>query len=232
MLMKSKLKLKYLILSDIHLSSPVSRSDKAVEVLDQYDPDTLIINGDLIDSEHLKRLKKHDWTFLSKLRKLSKHHKVVVIKGNHDGKILDFIGELIGLDIVESCDIEIGKKKYHVVHGDKFDNWIRESPVISEIATGIHYWFQKLGGRKQQIALFLKRSTKKYLRCTDKVKKISIAFCQKLGYDGIIVGHTHFCEHEVIDNFEYWNSGCFAEADGKNSYITVDELNKIEIKYI
>ena len=230
--MKDKLKLKYLILSDLHLSSPVSRSDKAVEILDQYEPDTLIINGDLIDSEHLKRLKKHDWAFLSKLRKLSKNHKVVVVKGNHDGKILDFIGELIGLDIVDHYDIEVGDKKYHVVHGDKFDNWIRERPIISELAAYIHYLFQKMGGREQRVALFLKHTTKKFLRCTDKVKRTSLDFCRKNSYNGVVVGHTHFQEYEKVDEIEYWNSGCFAEAEGKNSYITIDRLCRIEIKFI
>jgi UDP-2,3-diacylglucosamine pyrophosphatase LpxH len=230
--MKEKIKINYLILSDLHLSSPVSRSDKALEILDQYDPSTLIINGDLIDSEHLKRLKKHDWAFLSKLRKLSKTHKVVVIKGNHDGKILDFIGELIGLDIVDNYDIEMGETKYHVVHGDRFDNWIRERPIISELASSIHYLFQKMGGKKQRVALFLKHTTKKFLRCTDKVKRTAIDFCKKNYYNGIIVGHTHFYEYEKIDDLEYWNSGCFAEADGKNSYITINRLNQIEIKFI
>lgn len=229
--MKNRLKLKYLIVSDIHLSSPVSRSDKATEILEKYEPEVLIINGDLIDSEHLTRLKKHDWAFLTQVRKLTKRHRVVVVKGNHDGGILDFLGELLGLDIVSHFDFEIGVKKYHVVHGDRFDNWTSEKPFITEFASSVYYWFQKFGGRKQRIALFLKHHTKKFLRCTDKVKLLSFEYCKKHGFDGLIAGHTHFAEHEVTEGVEYWNSGCFAEAEGKNSYITVDMMGSIQLKY-
>ena len=229
--MKKCQKIQYLIISDIHLSSPVSRSDKAIEILEKYEPDTLIINGDLIDSENLTRLKKHDWSFLSKIRKLTKRHRVVVVKGNHDGGILDFLGELLGLDIVDNFDFDIGMKRYHVVHGDRFDNWISERPFLVAVASGFHYWMQKLGGKKQRFALFLKHRVKKYLRCTDKVKRLSFEYCQKHGYDALIAGHTHFPEYEVTDEIEYWNSGCFADADGKNSYITIDHLGKVELKY-
>lgn len=227
-----KQKVKFLIISDIHLSSPVSRSDKASEILNLYEPETIIINGDLIDSEHLTRLKKNDWKFLSNIRKLTKHHRVLLVKGNHDFNILDFLGELLGLDVVEHFSFTLDKKKYYVVHGDLFDNWISDRPIITEIASFIHLWFQKLGGRRQKIALFLKHASKKYLRCTDKVKQKSYEFCKKHGYDGLISGHTHFPEYEIKEDIEYWNSGCLSDADGKNSYIIINFDNKIEIKYV
>ena len=224
--------IKYLIISDIHLSSAVSRSDMAMKVLDMYDPTTIIINGDLVDSEHLKRLRKNDWKFLSKIRKLSDDHKIIVVKGNHDGGILDLLGDLLGLEVVKHTVIVLGEKKYYVVHGDQFDDWISERPWMAEIGTALYYWFQKLGGRKQRIALFLKHYTKTFLRCTDKVKRLSHDFCLKHGYNGLIAGHTHYAEHEISGGVEYWNSGCLADADGKNSYIVINNNNTIEIKHI
>ena len=72
-----------LIVSDIHLGTCVSQKDKFLKVLD-LNFKTLIINGDLFDNYSFHRYDKKDWKILSKIRKLTKTHNVVLVQGNHE----------------------------------------------------------------------------------------------------------------------------------------------------
>ena len=85
-------KINTLIISDLHLGTPVSQSEKILKVL-LSDFDRLIINGDLFDNHSFVRYKKQDWKILNKIRKLSKTKEVILVEGNHDG-CSDFIAAI------------------------------------------------------------------------------------------------------------------------------------------
>ena len=61
-----------LVVSDIHLGSPVLRVKELLDLLDQ-EWSQVVVNGDLLDSGKFHRYNKRHWKVLSKLRKLSKH---------------------------------------------------------------------------------------------------------------------------------------------------------------
>jgi UDP-2,3-diacylglucosamine pyrophosphatase LpxH len=82
------MKIDALFLSDIHLGTKGSNADKVLEVLKQYQPNTLFLVGDIIDGWMLKR--KFRWTqshtnVIRKILSYSKNGtKVIYIPGNHD----------------------------------------------------------------------------------------------------------------------------------------------------
>ena len=80
-----------LVISDIHLGSPVSKVKSLAKVLKNEKYDHLIINGDCFDSKYIERYKKRHWNILSLLRKISKKKKVTFILGNHDIKSKNII---------------------------------------------------------------------------------------------------------------------------------------------
>ena len=56
-------------------------------------------------------------------------------------------------------------------------------------------------------AKFLKRNSKTFLRCKDKVKNSAIKLAKHEKSDFVCCGHTHFAE----EGNEYFNSGSWTE---------------------
>lgn len=219
---------KYIIISDTHLGSDVSQREKIIDLLRHIETENLIINGDLIDTNHLKRLNKKDWKILSLLRKLSKNTKIIYIRGNHCHDIAETLSDLLGFEFKLEYDFSLNSNKFHVEHGDKFDTFISKYWLITEIATGFYYWVRRFSGPRQIIAQYLKKRSKNFIKCIEKVKNRAVKFCTINNYDYIICGHTH---HAFLEkDYKYINSGCFTEADC--SYITIDKNCDIKLVYV
>ena len=212
-------KYKYLIFSDVHLGSKVTQSEKLIQVLKTVAAETIIINGDLIDINHTNRLNKKDWEILSILRKLSKSSRVIYISGNHDDKIYEMISELLGFEHFKNFQFTINKKLYHITHGDIFDSFISKYNLITEIATTIYYIIQRFSTKKQILARAIKRRSKNFIKCCEKIRNRALTYIKSNNINCIILGHTH--HKELSKNKEYVNCGCFTETEC--SYVTIDE---------
>ena len=125
-----------IIMSDLHLASDVCRSKKILDFLHSIDDTTklLILNGDVMDNLNFKRLSKDHWKILKKLRSIAKWCNVVWIKGNHDTEQAEVIANLIGVQFVEQIETKIGNKNLLIIHGDKFDVFMKKRPITSKIA--------------------------------------------------------------------------------------------------
>ena len=220
--------IKYTIMSDLHLGSDVCQRDKIIEVLKSLKTETLILAGDIIDIDHLKRLSKKDWKILSLLRKMSKNTHIIYIRGNHDSNLAETISDLLGFEFCKNYDFMIGNKKFHVLHMDEFDTFISSFPWITEIATGIYYYIQLLSPKKQILARILKRKSKNFIKSCENTRKRAEKFALEMGYDKIIGGH---CHQWYIDNdSRYINVGCFTEIEC--SYLEINNLENCVMKFI
>lgn len=217
---------KYIITSDWHIGSKVCEYDKLIYFLKHITTDVLILNGDIIDIDHTKRLNKKDWEILSLLRKMSKNTKIIYIRGNHDSNVSKTLSDLLGFEHCESYELNIANKRVAVVHGDEFDFFINKFWFITEVATKIYHWIQRFSTKKQVLARSLKRKSKRFIKCCDNIKKGAINYCTIKHYDVIICGHTHFKE----DNENYKNCGCFTEAEC--SFISINKNDKIKLNVI
>jgi UDP-2,3-diacylglucosamine pyrophosphatase LpxH len=210
---------KYVITNDWHIGSEVCQRDKIIHFLKNLQTEVLILNGDIIDINHTKRLKKKDWEILSLLRKLSKNTRIIYIRGNHDHEVAELISELLGLEFKNEFDFVINGRKYHVTHGDFFDTFISNFPIITEIATGLYYWIQRISPKKQALARALKRQSKGFIKCCDKIKKHAEHYAEVNHYDYVICGHSHLSYFHTDSC--YINTGCFTEVEC--SYLEIDE---------
>ena len=81
-------KWKTVIMSDLHLGSRQSQTDKILKFLEENEMETLILNGDIIDGWAIRSNGK--WTndctrIIRNIIKLSEGKtKVIYIRGNHD----------------------------------------------------------------------------------------------------------------------------------------------------
>lgn len=221
-------KIDTIVISDLHLGSPVSQRNKILQVL-SLDFNTLIINGDLFDSISFKRYKRKDWAVLSKLRKLTKSHHVVFINGNHD-KDVEFIGAITGMELKDSHAFSVNGIRFIAEHGDNFDHWIKYKPVITFIFTGLYYWVQKFD-KSHKITRKLKKISKTWIDAKNMVGKRFLDRHYQQA-DVCLAGHTHYPEikYSQFHKCFYVNSGSFC--DEPSSYVVIYDDGSFDLQYL
>lgn len=214
-------KVDAIILSDVHLGSPMSRASELVKILRGYSFTTLILNGDIFDNANARTVQDNGWEFLSYLRELTVQKKEVVwIAGNHDLFARKFFTLLGAHTCTEYAFTHLGKKCL-VFHGDKYDKFLVRNGVMSSTMGASYRAFQRLGGKRQRVSRFVKRRYKSWLRLSPRVAKGAVKHGLSRNADVVICGHTHQALETEIDGVEYYNSGCWA--DKPSSFVVLDE---------
>jgi UDP-2,3-diacylglucosamine pyrophosphatase LpxH len=219
-----------LVVSDIHLGSPVCKVKAITSVLKNEKYDTLIINGDLLDNKYISRYKSKHWKVLNIIRRISKKKKVILIKGNHDVKAA-ILARILGLEFIERYEARIGEKNFLFMHFQQFDPFIFKHPFITHIAEQIYYFFQWID-RSKRIARFLKRNSKSFLNIRFNIRSKALFHIKMTKYDAICGGHIHYAEAYTCPDSgkEYYNSGSFC--DEPCHYLLIDAQGNVKIKEI
>ena len=128
---------KTIFLSDVHLGTPDCKITEVNDFLRRTRCEKLVLNGDIIDSWHLRRKPQH-WTgqhtrFIRMvLRKMEKDGtEVIYLRGNHDDELRRFMP--LRLSKLHICNEHIHDNpngKYMVIHGDVFDQVTTEIFVL------------------------------------------------------------------------------------------------------
>ena len=90
---------KVVIMSDLHLGMKDCKPKRILEFLDTIDTDLLILNGDIIDIDALRRgskWKDKHMKVLIKLLDMSRHTEIIYIRGNHDNDVKDLYNSILG----------------------------------------------------------------------------------------------------------------------------------------
>lgn len=223
------MKVRTLIISDIHLGMIDSKAEEVCALLDNTEFERLVLLGDIIDGWALARGAKWRPAHMKCIRKIlkaaQKGRQVIWIMGNHDDFLKDWIPfDLGGVIICERYDLMVGDKKYLLIHGDVFDVFITNMK-----------WLAKVGSIGYDMALFLNRWYNRYRKWVGKPyfslsKRIKESFkqaasfinkfeehisdlAQQEDYYGVICGHIHKAEVKSMDNgVHYLNSGDWVES--------------------
>ncbi len=219
------------IVSDIHLGSDVSRSKRLVELLRMLTFKRLILNGDVFDDLNFKRLTRDDWKFLSFIRKTSNPKKnidVVWVVGNHDGGVSEILTHLLGVPVHEEYVWEHAGVTHLAIHGHQFDKWITEHALITAVASWMYLVIQKVDP-KHRASRWVKRTSKKWLRLSDKVgHDAALHGKRKHNAQVVFCGHTHRSIDIMVDDVRYLNSGCWT--DKPSQYITIEHNGNVSIR--
>jgi UDP-2,3-diacylglucosamine pyrophosphatase LpxH len=203
-----------LIVSDIHLGSPNSQAPLLSRLL-QADFDRLILNGDTVNGLNFKKFQPKHWRIVSQLREIARKRELILIRGNHDGHAaveghfgpFDVLATLLGVELLEEYRIEAGDRKYLVLHGDRFDptlNW----PLLTDAADWCYQTTQKVNRR---VAKWLKRRVKTLGGVVELVKRNAVEYARARGFQGVITGHSHFSDDELIEGMHFLNTGCWVD---------------------
>ena len=220
-----------IIISDVHLGSPVSRSKQLIEMLETFKFNRLILLGDIFDDLNFKRLSGTHWKFLSYLRKISnpeKNIEIVWVEGNHDEGLSDIISVIIGIPAFTEFQWENEGKNILAIHGHQWDRFLNENVLISKIAASVYLGIQRFGKTKQRISRFVKRRSKRWLRLSGKVASGAIDYAKNKNADVVICGHTHHIYEKEDKGVKYYNSGCWT--DVPSSCVVIEHSGEIKIE--
>ena len=225
--MKDKTHYPTVVLSDIHLGTPFSKTIEVAEFLKTITCDRLILNGDIIDGWHLKKKsyrawkKKHTLFFRVIIKMIEKSGtEVIYVRGNHD----DFLDNLIPVNffnfkIVKNF-IHKGRsgKRYYVTHGDVFDHITTNMKWMSKLGdTGytlllyVNKWYNfyrsKRGKPYYSLAQEVKQKVKSAVSYISDFEESLVDLAKAKRCDGIICGHIHHPENKYYGDIHYLNSG-------------------------
>ena len=216
-----------IIMSDLHLGSKYSNPIEIIDFLNNNECETLILNGDIIDADALKRggsWGKEEMKCLRKIIKKSYKSNVYWIRGNHDDFLYDFIPFEIGnIKILENIEYEgLNGKKYIILHGDIFDIFVTEMKLLAKLGSigydftlWLNKWYNKyrlyIGKEYFSLSQKIKSNVKSATNFIGDFEKHMVNHAKNLNCDGVICGHIHKSEISKIDDIIYMNSGDWQE---------------------
>jgi len=219
-----------LLVSDIHIGSKICRTDKIINLLKTAQYKTLIINGDLFDSEVTKSFDNMHWQLVSLISKVAKTRKVIMVGGNH-GRKLDSLARNMGIEIMDHHTFAIGPNKFLCMHGDQFDPFVTYLPRTTYIFTHIFYIIQHINKRNQNSSMFIKRLSKRILGVSShRQQKLATHQAIRRNANVVICSHTHLPYTNSKGNVLYINSGSFC--DNPSTYVTIDHAGNAKLKKI
>ena len=213
-------------MSDLHLGSRVCRRDKIISVLKNIEFHTLVINGDLFDSNDTEKLTDKDFEILEMLRKIAQNHTVLLIGGNH-GRKLDVLAEDLGIEIRNEYAFTLGENRFLCFHGDEFDLFVKHFPMTSAMFGKLYYLIQKLSTKKQKGPVMVKMIMKKILRVPRRQERLALKHGAARGAQVVICSHTHIPHMETKNGILFINSGSFC--DNPSNYVAISPTGETEL---
>lgn len=199
-------KLKVSVISDVHLATHASKAKVLLKYLKSIHPETLVLNGDIIDSWRFSRNyfpKSHLKVVRQLIKMLEKGVKVVYVTGNHDEFLRKFNGSEMGnLKIVNQFVLEMNGKKTWIFHGDIFDHIIHQAKWLAKIGAASYGLISLINAAVNRILLLLgyqevriyKSIKKKFLKENTPLSRFEqavIKVAAERNYQTVICGHTH-----------------------------------------
>ncbi|MEO6395970.1 MAG: UDP-2,3-diacylglucosamine diphosphatase [Devosia sp.] len=222
-------RLRALFLSDVHLGMRPTRIGQLVDFLRHHDADTIYLIGDILDGWRLT--KAWYWppaytAFVESLiDKAARGTRIVVLPGNHDEFLRDYLGTYFGE--VEFVDRTIHTtatgKTYLVMHGDQFDiviahakwlayvgDWayrmaLRVNIFINWVRRRLHRPYWSLSG-------WAKNKVKNAVSIIGRFEEALTLEARESGVDGVICGHIHFADMHERMGIHYINTGDWVES--------------------
>jgi UDP-2,3-diacylglucosamine pyrophosphatase LpxH len=224
-----KLRVRTVILSDVHLGTPTCCADEVNHFLKHVRCEKLILNGDIIDGWQLTRsgswTKAHTRFVRLVLKMLEKRDtQVVYLRGNHDDILARFLPlEFENLQIVEQHIHEGMNRRYLVLHGDVLDAitvrmvWLSHLGDLGyQLLLRLNRLYNRLrawrGLGYYSISQAIKARVKKAVNFVSKYEEGIVALARRHGCTGVMCGHIHTPADKMIGETHYLNSGDWVES--------------------
>lgn len=187
--------MKVLIVSDLHLGSPLfNKKISFLNLMQSTEYDMIVLNGDVIDiwEEKLNKIINNNIRIIETINVISKQKTVVYIEGNHDPKTEDIRKIFPNCQIIPSFQIE----DLFIIHGDEFDKLVSKYSWLVKLLFIPHWIGERFGlnikafFRELTHSISNKRNKNYY---TNLVKDINNEAISKYSCrcNFLVMGHTH-----------------------------------------
>ena len=227
--MKNLLRVRTVILSDVHLGTPDSKVREVNHFLRHTRCEKLILNGDIIDGWQLTRrgqwTKAHTRFVRIVLKKLEKRDtEVIYLRGNHDDILASFLPlEFENLRIVEEHVHESPRGRYLVLHGDVFDTvtknfvWLAHLgdwgySFLLRLNRAYNAWRTWRGKEYWSLSKAIKARVKEAVSHVSDFEDHIAQLARERGCTGVMCGHIHTAADKMVGDIHYLNSGDWVES--------------------
>jgi UDP-2,3-diacylglucosamine pyrophosphatase LpxH len=241
---------KSIFVSDIHLGTRACSADELCDFLKHNTCDNLFLVGDIIDGWRIKRRWQWNQSHTNVIRRILTAAKrgtdVYYLPGNHDEDVRKFLNYDIQLGNIRFHDRYVYRaldgKTYLVIHGDQFDTIMLDYKWLMHVGDSVYnmlIWInvklnqlRKIFGMKYwSLSNYLKQNTKQALNYIHQFEHKLAQHCVDHNHQGIICGHIHQAQIQLIDGIVYMNCGDWTESrtalvehtDGKWEIIHYDQ---------
>ena len=212
-------------MSDLHLGMKDSSPKKILEFLDSIHTDLLILNGDIIDMDALKRgskWKNKHTKVIMKLLDMSRDIDIIYLRGNHDSDLEDVYGYKFGnIKFMDEYIYNHEDKKMLIFHGDKIDVTVKYK-FLSQIGsigydlalrlnTLYNEYRMRTGKPYYSISKWIKKNVKNAISFVNDFEINACEYAKSKKCDSVICGHIHIPVIKKIDGINYYNSGDWVE---------------------
>ena len=225
-----KRKVKLAVISDVHLGFIGCKAKELNKYLESIEPETLIINGDLIDIWQFRSYyfpKSHTKVIERIFKFVSEGVKVYCLTGNHDEMLRRYSGLKLGnLELEDKVVMNLDGKQHWFFHGDIFDVTMQGSRWLAKLGTTgyeililinklVNFILGLMGREKSSFSQQVKVATKRGIKKLSDYELTAAEIALDEGYDFVINGHTHIpCIKEIKTergSVMYLNSGDWVE---------------------
>jgi UDP-2,3-diacylglucosamine pyrophosphatase LpxH len=224
-----KLKVRTVILSDVHLGTAESKVREVNHFLRHVHCAKLILNGDIIDGWQLRRrgqwTKAHTRFIRIVLKKLEKRDtEVIYLRGNHDDILASFLPlQFENLHIVEDHVHEGPAGRYLVLHGDIFDTVTKNFVFLAHLGDwgyGLllrlnrlyNAWRAWRGKEYWSLSRAIKARVKEAVSHVSNFEQHIADLARARGCTGVMCGHIHTAANKMMGDIHYLNSGDWVES--------------------
>ncbi len=225
-----KRKVKVAVISDVHLGFIGCKAKELNRYLARIEPETLIINGDLIDIWQFRSYyfpKSHTKVIERIFKFVSEGVKVYCLTGNHDEMLRRYSGLKLGnLELEDKVVLNLDGKQHWFFHGDIFDISMHGSRWLAKLGTTgyeililinklVNLLLGFMGREKSSFSQQVKVATKQGIKKLSNYELTAAEIALDKGYDFVVNGHTHIpCIKEIKTergSVMYLNSGDWVE---------------------
>ena len=195
--------LQAVIISDLHLGSPHTRTERILALLDKLPPGVeLVLNGDTLDRSSGEMSDEHR-VVSERLFAERKLRPLVWICGNHD-----VLFQPPELEVLETYQVSPGVMVAHGHHFHGSCKWLRP---FFRICKALIWLRTSCHGSGIHPAAYAKRWPTLYSWLRKEVRDNARRFAKAQGCEVMICGHVHFSEDSTVDGVRYVNSGAWTE---------------------
>jgi len=225
-----KRSLQLCVISDVHLGTYGCQAKSLNKYLKSINPETLILNGDIID---IWQFNKNFWPdshmkVVQRIFKMmSAGTQVYYLTGNHDEMLRKFTDFKMGrLQVLNKLVLNLNGKTAWFFHGDVFDITMKNSKWLAKLgAIGydtlilinsfVNWISMRLGKGKISLSKKIKNSVKKAVQFISNFEQTAIDIAIEKQYDFVVCGHIHQPAIRVVETeagkTTYLNSGDWIE---------------------